>query len=111
MTSGLIPVPAWKQQADFLFVQVGFSVDQLLKWRSSIDFPGDVFAGVMVVPSAAMARKLSADVPQLAVPEEVLSRIDRDAGRWRRTGLLAGRRDPRLGSLRWRPLDTSQSLS
>jgi 5,10-methylenetetrahydrofolate reductase len=79
VTSGLVPLPAWKQDADFLFVQVGFSVDQLLEWRSSIEFPGSVFAGVMVVASAAMARKLSADVPQLAVPDEVISRIDRDA--------------------------------
>jgi methylenetetrahydrofolate reductase (NADPH) len=78
VTSGLVPLPTWKLDADFLFVQVGFSVDQLMEWRSSVDFRGDVFAGVMVVASAAMARKLSTDVPQLAVPEEVISLIERD---------------------------------
>jgi 5,10-methylenetetrahydrofolate reductase len=78
VTSGLVPLPRWKREADFLFAQVGFSVDRLLEWRSSIDFDGGVFAGVMVVASASMARKLSVDVPQLAVPEEVIRQIDRD---------------------------------
>ncbi len=82
VTAALAPLPAWKREADFLFVQVGFSVSELVEWRSSIDFHGSVFAGVMVVSSAAMARKLSADVPQLAVPDQVMARIerDRDAG-------------------------------
>ena len=30
-------VPAWKQAADFLFVQVGFSLDDLLAWRAEVD--------------------------------------------------------------------------
>ena len=33
-TSGLRPLPAWKQAADFLCVQVGFSLDDLLAWRA-----------------------------------------------------------------------------
>src|SRR5829696_2334764 len=32
----LTPVPAWKRDADFLFVQVGFSLDRLLAWRETI---------------------------------------------------------------------------
>ena len=32
----------------------------------------------MVVPSAAMARKISADVPQLAVPDEWMRAIEQD---------------------------------
>ena len=48
------------------------------KRRSAIDFAGPVFAGVMVVASAPMARKLSVDVPQLAVPPRVIDRIERD---------------------------------
>jgi hypothetical protein len=39
-----------------------------------------VFAGVMVVPSATMARKLAHDVPELAVPRPIIERIDRDPG-------------------------------
>ncbi|MHB8492374.1 MAG: methylenetetrahydrofolate reductase, partial [Solirubrobacteraceae bacterium] len=36
------------------------------------------YAGVMVIASASMARKLSTDIPQLAVPEPVINRIERD---------------------------------
>src|SRR5689334_19148042 len=45
-------LPAWKRAADFLFVQVSFDVDAVVEWRSSLDFAGPVFAGVMVTPSA-----------------------------------------------------------
>jgi 5,10-methylenetetrahydrofolate reductase len=78
VTTGLAPLPGWKQEADFLFVQVSFSLSELVEWRASIEFAGPVFAGVMVVPSGAMARKLSADIPQLAVPQELVGLIDRD---------------------------------
>jgi len=78
VTSGLAPLPGWKMEADFLFVQVSFSLSELVEWRESIEFPGPVFAGVMVVPSAAMARKLTADIPELAVPEELVDLIDTD---------------------------------
>lgn len=78
VTSGLSPLPTWKHDADALFVQVGFSLPKLLDWRTSVDFRGSVFAGVMVVPSVAMARKLSADVPQLQVPEDVIALIEQD---------------------------------
>ena len=82
VTTGLRPLPAWKREADFLFVQVSFSIDELVEWRASVDFAGPVYAGVMVVASAAMARKVSADVPQLAVPAPIVGRIERepDAG-------------------------------
>ncbi|MEO5840474.1 MAG: methylenetetrahydrofolate reductase [Acidimicrobiales bacterium] len=78
VTTGLRALPEWKREADFLFVQVSFSIDELLEWRASVDYAGPVYAGVMVVASAAMGRKLSADVPQLAVPAPVLARIERD---------------------------------
>jgi methylenetetrahydrofolate reductase (NADPH) len=32
----------------------------------------------MVVASAAMARKLTADIPQLAVPEHIITLLERD---------------------------------
>jgi methylenetetrahydrofolate reductase (NADPH) len=35
---------------------------------------------VMVLPSSSMARKLSADVPQLAVPKAIIGQLDRDRG-------------------------------
>jgi hypothetical protein len=42
VTSRLIPVPAWKLQADRIFVQVAYSIDDLLRWREAVDFAGEV---------------------------------------------------------------------
>ena len=56
------PLPAWKRDADYLFAQVGFSLDDFLRWRSTINFDGPVYAGVMVVPSASMARKIGIQI-------------------------------------------------
>jgi 5,10-methylenetetrahydrofolate reductase len=80
VASGPNPVPSWKDEADFLLAQVAFSARALLTWRDSIDFAGPVFAGVMVLPSATMARKLSTDIPELAVAEPIISLLDRDRG-------------------------------
>jgi methylenetetrahydrofolate reductase (NADPH) len=78
VSAGRAPLPAWKHAADALFAQVSFDVEPLLEWRRSIDFDGPVYAGVMVVASAAMGRKLSAEVPQLAVPRAILDRLEHD---------------------------------
>jgi methylenetetrahydrofolate reductase (NADPH) len=78
VATGLRAIPSWKQEADFLLTQVIFSAAELIRWRLAHDFEGPVYAGVMVLPSASMARKLSADVPQLAVPESVIRQLDAD---------------------------------
>jgi 5,10-methylenetetrahydrofolate reductase len=78
VAAGRGPLPAWKREADFVFAQVGFSVDELVAWRSQIEFDGPVYAGVMVVPSVAMARKITADIPQLGVPDAWVHAIERD---------------------------------
>jgi 5,10-methylenetetrahydrofolate reductase len=78
VSSGPGPMPTWKNEADFVFAQVGFSWDQLRRWREAISFDGPVYAGVMVVPSVGMGRKLSADIPQLAVPEWLLTTLAND---------------------------------
>ena len=78
VSTTLRPVPSWKHEADMLFAQVSFSLERLLEWRATIDFTGPVFAGVMVVASAAMGRKLSRDIPQLAVPDAIVDAVDRD---------------------------------
>ncbi len=78
VTSRLRPLPAWKAEADFLFVQVTYSVRALLDWRSTIDFAGPIFAGVMVPTSAAMARQLTADIPELAVPQKLVATLEGD---------------------------------
>lgn len=78
VSSGRRPLPAWKKEADFLLAQVCFSLPELLGWRERVEFTGPVYAGVLVVASAPMARKLSADIPELSVPDEVIAAVERD---------------------------------
>jgi 5,10-methylenetetrahydrofolate reductase len=78
VTTRLTALPSWKQEADFLFVQVSFSAEELVRWRETTEFNGPVFAGVLAPSSAAMARKLSSDIGQLAVPESLIEALDKD---------------------------------
>ncbi len=93
--TGLRPLPAWKQAADFLCVQIGFSLDDLLGWRAQpgavVDVP--VYAGVIVVASPGMARNLT--IPGLTVPPDLVRRLekDRDAGVDAACDLVVGIRD------------------
>jgi 5,10-methylenetetrahydrofolate reductase len=77
---GLRPLPAWKRAADFLFVQVGFSLHDLLAWRATVEVDVPVYAGVIVVASAGMARRFT--IPGLTVPPDLVARLesDRNAG-------------------------------
>jgi len=78
VSCGLGAVPAWKHHADAWYVQVSYDLATMLAWRSGVEFDGAIYAGVMALPSATMARKVSADVPQLAVPAPILDRLDAD---------------------------------
>ena len=78
VASALGPLPAWKREADFLFGQVGFSIDEITAWRASVDFDGPVYAGVIVVGSVQMAAKLSAEFPQLSTPAWLTERLEAD---------------------------------
>jgi 5,10-methylenetetrahydrofolate reductase len=78
VAAGPGPLAPWKREADFLFAQVRFSLDELLEWRAQIEFDGPVYAGIMVVPSVAMARKIGADIEQLAVPDSWMHAIEQD---------------------------------
>ncbi len=69
-------LPGWKRNADFLFVQVGFDIDALLAWRSTVEVTCPVYAGVIVIASPAMARKVT--IPGLSVPEDLVERLERD---------------------------------
>ncbi len=93
--TGLRPLPAWKRAADFLCVQIGFSLDDLLGWRAQpgavVDVP--VYAGVIVVASPGMARNLT--IPGLTVPPDLVGRLekDRNAGVDAACDLVVGIRD------------------
>jgi 5,10-methylenetetrahydrofolate reductase len=70
-------VPRWKAEADFLYVQVSYDLDELLRWRDSVTLDIPVYAGVMVLASAKMAHNLAA-LPQLTIPETLIGAVERD---------------------------------
>jgi 5,10-methylenetetrahydrofolate reductase len=78
VSTRLGPVPAWKYDADALYAQVSFSVDALLRWRDTCPFEGPLYAGVMVLASAGMARKLAADIPQIEIPAAYVDAVEAD---------------------------------
>jgi methylenetetrahydrofolate reductase (NADPH) len=76
VATGLRPLPTWKRAADFLFVQIGFSLEELLAWRARVDVTVPVYAGVIVIASPKMAKSL--EIPGLSVPEDLVERLERD---------------------------------
>ena len=78
VAAGLRPVPEWKRAADFVFAQVSFSLDALLRWREAnpVDMP--VYAGVMVIASAAHAQRLASAIPDIDIPADLVDRLDGD---------------------------------
>jgi 5,10-methylenetetrahydrofolate reductase len=78
VSSRLVRVPRWKLSADRIFAQVTYSIDDLLRWRDTVQFEGEILAGVMVVTSAPMARRLGERVPQLRVADSWIRAIERD---------------------------------
>ena len=77
-TTGLGALPQWKREVDFLFVQIGFSLEPLLCWRAQADVTGPVYAGVMVLASQAMARNLGASIPDIDIPPELVEAVGTD---------------------------------
>jgi 5,10-methylenetetrahydrofolate reductase len=80
--AALRPLPSWKLAADFLFVQVSFSLEVLLRWRDANPVDVPVFAGVMVLASEGHARRLAAAIPDIDIPGPLIQKIasDRRAG-------------------------------
>jgi methylenetetrahydrofolate reductase (NADPH) len=78
VATGLRPLPAWKRAADFVFVQVCYSVEALLRWRESVDVTVPVYAGVMVLASANMATRIAATLPDIDIPAALVERVSRD---------------------------------
>jgi 5,10-methylenetetrahydrofolate reductase len=74
--TGLTTPPRWKLDADFLFVQVSFSLDALLRWRDAVRVDIPVYAGVLVLASAGMAKRLRADIPTIDIPDALVALVD-----------------------------------
>ncbi len=82
VTTRLAPLTEWKREADFVFVQASFDLEELLRWRESLNFDGKIFAGVLVVASQGMAKTLAEATSQIELPESLLDALaeDPDAG-------------------------------
>ncbi len=68
----------WRQRADFIFVQITFSLERLIRWRNSLDYDGRVYAGVLVLASSRMARRINASFPEIRIPQNVIDKLDGD---------------------------------
>lgn len=76
------PFPDWKRSADFVLTQIAFDAAAVSRWREETAPDMRVLAGVMVLSSVKMARRLEDAIPGLRVPADVVARLeaDRDAG-------------------------------
>lgn len=71
-------VQSWKSHADFLLTQVSYDLGELFRWRESVNYRGKLLAGVMVMASSTMAKRIAADVPEIGVPGNLIDRLDKD---------------------------------
>lgn len=78
VAAGLRTFPAWKREADFVFAQMSFSTDALLRWRDTVALDVPVYAGVMVLASPAMARGLAASIPDIEIPPALVDAVGND---------------------------------
>jgi 5,10-methylenetetrahydrofolate reductase len=69
---------AWRNRADYIFVQISYSFDRLLRWRESLDFDGKVYAGVLVLASKRMAQRVNASIPDIRIPQAIIDKLDDD---------------------------------
>lgn len=78
VAAALRPLPAWKRAADFVFVQVSYSVPDQLRWRDANQVDVPVYAGVMVLASQQMARRLAAAIPDIEIPASLVEQVGAD---------------------------------
>ncbi|MER7009174.1 methylenetetrahydrofolate reductase [Dactylosporangium sp. NPDC000555] len=78
VAAGLRRLPAWKREADFVFAQMCFDVGAQLRWRDLAALERPVYAGVLVLASAGMARRLSATIPDIDIPAALVERVEAD---------------------------------
>ena len=69
---------AWRNRADYIFVQITYSLDRLLHWREQLTYEGQVYAGVLVLASKRMAQRINASIPDIRVPERIVDKLDDD---------------------------------
>ncbi len=72
------PFPDWKREADFVFAQVSYSMEALLRWREDNPVDAPVYVGVMVLASAGMAHRLAGSIPDITIPDELVAAVEAD---------------------------------
>ncbi len=78
VSAGRGRLPGWKRAADFVFAQISFDVGAALRWRDAAALDVPVHAGVMVLASPVMARRLAVTLPDIGIPAALIERLDRD---------------------------------
>jgi methylenetetrahydrofolate reductase (NADPH) len=78
VAAALRPLPSWKRAADFVFLQVSYSVPDQLRWREANRLDVPVYAGVMVLASQQMARRLAAAIPDIEIPGSLVEQVAAD---------------------------------
>ena len=68
----------WRERADFIFVQISYSLDRLIAWRESLDFDGKIYAGILVLANSRMAQRINASFPEIRVPQTTIDKLDDD---------------------------------
>lgn len=69
----------WRSNADFVLVQITYAMRRLLEWRAEqAAFNGKMYAGVLVLASSRMARRIHATIPDIRIPPRVIDKLDDD---------------------------------
>lgn len=69
---------AWRTRAEFVFVQISFATERLIRWRESLDYTGKMYAGVLVLTSKRMAQRINAALPDVHIPQSIIDKLDDD---------------------------------
>lgn len=67
---------AWRTRADFIFVQITYAFERLLRWREELAYNGRMYPGVLVLASSRMARRINASMPDIRIPERIVDKLD-----------------------------------
>jgi methylenetetrahydrofolate reductase (NADPH) len=68
----------WRSHAEFIFVQITFGTERLIRWREEIDYEGKMYAGVLVLTNKRMAQRINAGLPDVRIPQSIIDKLDDD---------------------------------
>jgi methylenetetrahydrofolate reductase (NADPH) len=68
----------WRSNAEFIFVQISFATERLIRWREETQFAGKMYAGVLVLTSKRMAQRINAALPDVRIPQSIIDKLDDD---------------------------------